>query len=60
LDGTEHPVQVDTAELIVVMSDGARHRYVESVRVQSLNDGRVVPVFEYRGRHYPLRSADDD
>jgi hypothetical protein len=48
LDGREHPVQVDTAELIVVMTDGAQHRYVESATREALADGRVVPVFEYR------------
>jgi hypothetical protein len=58
LDGREHPVQVDTDELIVVMTDGAHHRYVASVRVQTLPDGRVAPIFEYRGRRYPLRSTD--
>ncbi len=52
-DGREHPVQVDTAELIVVMTDGAQHRYLASVKVQTLPDGRAVPIFEYRGRHYP-------
>ncbi len=57
LDGQEHTVQGDTAELIVVMTDGAQHRYTKSDRVQALQDGRVVPVFEHRGRHYPFRSA---
>ena len=60
LDGRDHPVEVGTAELIVVMSDGAQHRYVESARVQALSDGRVVPVFEYRGRYFLLRSASHD
>ena len=50
LDGREHPVESDTAELLVVMADGARHLYVASDRVQALPDGRVAPVFEYRGR----------
>jgi hypothetical protein len=58
LDGREHPVQVGTDELIVVMSDGAQHRYIASVRVQTRPDGRVT-IFEYRGRHYTFRSADD-
>ena len=58
LDGREHPVQVDTDDLIVVMTDGAQHRYVASDRVQTLADGPVASIFEYRGRHYPLRSAD--
>jgi hypothetical protein len=57
LDGREHRVQVGTAELMVRMTDGAQHRYALSDRVQELSDGRVVPVFEYRGRHYPLRST---
>jgi hypothetical protein len=58
LDGREHPVQVDTDDLLVVMTDGAQHRYVVSERVRTLADGRVASIFEYRGRHYPLRSAD--
>ena len=57
LDGREHRVEPDTAELLVVMEDGARHLYVASRRVQALPDGRVVPVFEYRGRDHPLRSS---
>ena len=50
LDGREHPVESNTAELLVVMADGARHLYVASDRQQARPDGRVVPVFEYRGR----------
>ena len=57
LDGMEHRVVPNTAELLVVMEDGARHLYVACHRVQALPDGRVVPVFEYRGREYPLRSS---
>ena len=57
LDGKKHPVEPGTAELLVVMEDGARHLYVACDRVQALPDGRVVPVFEYRGREYPLRSS---
>lgn len=57
LDGREYRVEPDTSELIVVMEDGARHRYIACERVQALPDGRVVPVFEYRGRDYPLRST---
>ncbi len=57
LDGREHHVEADTAELLVVMGDGARHLYVACSRVQALPDGRVVPVYEYRGRDYPLRSS---
>jgi hypothetical protein len=57
LDGREHRVEPDTAELLVVMEDGSRHLYVACDRVQALSDGRVVPVFEHRGRDYPLRSS---
>jgi hypothetical protein len=58
LDGIEHHVEPKVTELLVVMEDGARHVYVACQRVQALPDGRVVPVFEYRGRDYPLRSSD--
>ncbi len=58
LDGREHDVPPDTSELLVVMEDGSRHVYVASDRVQTLPDGRVVTVFEYRGRDYPLRHPD--
>ena len=58
LDGREHPVQVDTDDLIVVMTDGAQHRYVASDKVQTLTDVRVASGFEYRGRYSPRRSAD--
>jgi hypothetical protein len=57
LDGREYLVEADTDELLVVMTDGARHRYVVSERVQALPDGRVLEVFEYRGQDYPLRSS---
>ena len=56
LDGRDR-LEPDTAELLVVMEDGARHLYVASHRVQALPDGRVVPVFAYRGRDFPLRSS---
>lgn len=56
LDGRERRVRAGTAELMVHMTDGAQHRYALSDRVQKLSDGRVATVFEYRGRHYPLRS----
>jgi predicted alpha/beta hydrolase len=57
LDGREHPVEPNTAELMVAMADGAEHRYVRSGRRLVRRDGNVLPVFEYRGRRYPLRSA---
>ena len=57
LDGREHRVEPDTAELLVEMEDGSRYVYATCNRVQKLPDGRVVPVFQYRGREYPLRSS---
>jgi hypothetical protein len=57
LDGREHRVPAGTAELMIRMTDGAQHLYVVSDRTQELPDGRVVPVFEYGGRHFPLRST---
>lgn len=57
LDGRLHHVGPVTTELVVVMEDGARHLYDASDNVQGLPDGRVVPVYEYRGREHPLRSA---
>jgi hypothetical protein len=57
LDGREHPIEPDTDELLVVMTDGARHLYTACQRKQILPGGREVPVFEYRGRDYQLRSS---
>jgi hypothetical protein len=57
VDGREHHVEPDTTELLVVMEDGARFLYAACARVQALPDGRVVPVFEYRGREDPIRSS---
>jgi hypothetical protein len=59
LDSREHQVEPDTAELMVVMADGSRHLYAACDRRQTLPDGRAVPVFEHRGRDYPLRSSGD-
>ena len=58
LDGREHQVEPGTEELLVVMEDGARHLYGACQRVERRPDGRLLPVFEYRGQDYPLRSFD--
>jgi hypothetical protein len=52
MDGREHPVEGDTGELSVVMSDGQRHRYVRTEDVHNLRDGRSAVVFGWRGRTY--------
>lgn len=59
MDGSEHRVDPGTAELVVVMEDGDRHRYVATDRVEHRPDGRLLPVFAYRGRELPLGSPDD-
>jgi hypothetical protein len=57
LDGREHRVKADSAELLVVMEDGSRYLYSACDRVQRLANGQVAPVFEFRGRDFPLRSS---
>ena len=58
LDGREHQVELDARELVVVMEHGDRYLYVVSQRVELRPDGRLLPVYEYRGRDYPLRSSE--
>jgi hypothetical protein len=52
VDGREHPIQSDSEELLVVMTDGQQHRYERTAQVQSLPDGRIALVFEWKGRWY--------
>ena len=52
MDGQEHPIDSDTDELDVVMTDGQQHRYVRTDHVQPLPDGRFAVVFEFTGRYY--------
>ncbi len=52
MDGKEHPADLDTEQLFVIMTDGQQHRYVRTERAQVLADGRSASVFEYRGRFY--------
>jgi hypothetical protein len=52
MDGIEHPVEDDTDELCVVMSDGQQHRYRRTAEMQSLPDGRMAVVFDWAGRYY--------
>jgi len=52
MDGQEHPIESDTDELSVVMSDGQQHRYVRTDEVQRLPDGRLGVVFDWTGRYY--------
>jgi hypothetical protein len=52
MDGREHPIEGDTDELSVIMSDGQQHRYVRTEYVQPLPDGRSALVFDWTGRCY--------
>jgi hypothetical protein len=52
MDGQEHPIDSDTDELDVVMTDGQQHRYVRSDQVKLLSDGQLAVVFEWIGRYY--------
>jgi hypothetical protein len=52
LDGKEHPVEWDTEQLCVIMTDGQQHQYLRTERFQVLPDGRSALVFEYGGRYY--------
>jgi hypothetical protein len=52
MDGQEQPIDSDTHELRVVMTDGQQHRYLRSTRVQRMPDGRSAVVFGWAGRYY--------
>ena len=52
LDGQEHPIDSDTDELSVVMSDGQQHRYLRTEEVQRLPDGQLRVVFDWAGRYF--------
>jgi len=52
MDGRNHPIEDDTAELCVVMTDGQQHRYRRTNDTQPLPDGRFALVFEWMGRYY--------
>jgi len=52
MDGQEHPIDSNTDELSVVMSDGQQHRYVRTAEIQQLPDGQLRAVFDWAGRYY--------
>ena len=52
MDGKEHPIESDTAELSVVMSDGQQHRYARTDDIQRLPDGLLGVVFDWAGRYF--------
>jgi hypothetical protein len=55
MDGQEHPIERDTAELSVAMSDGQQHRYVRIDDLQRLPDGQLGVVFDWAGRYFGPR-----
>ena len=55
MDGREHPIEVDTAELSVLMTDGQQHRYARTEVVQGRPRGGSAVVFEWTGRYYGPR-----
>ena len=52
MDGQEQPVDRDTDELCIVMTDGQQHRYLRTNEVRRLPDGRSAVAFEWQGRYY--------
>ncbi len=52
MDGREHPMESDTDELCVVMTDGQQHRYERTRNVRALPDGRSALIFDWTGRYY--------
>jgi hypothetical protein len=52
LDGQEQPIERETDELCVVMTDGQQHRYRRTNEVQRLADGRSAMVFDWAGRYF--------
>jgi len=52
MDGREHPIEAETGEICVVMTDGQQHRYRRTDRIHSRPDGRLATVFDWAGRYY--------
>jgi hypothetical protein len=52
MDGREHPVESETRDLRVIMTDGQQHLYERTNQQQGLPDGRTALVYEWRGRYF--------
>jgi hypothetical protein len=52
LDGEKHPVDGETDQLSVVMTDGQQHRYLRTNEVRPLPDGGSAVTFNWAGRYY--------
>ena len=52
MDGREHPMEGETGEICVVMTDGQQHRYQRTNHIHSLPAGGLATVFDWAGRSY--------
>ena len=52
MDGNRQPVDAETNQLSVVMSDGQQHRYLRTEEFQTDGDGQNRAVFTLGGRYY--------
>jgi hypothetical protein len=52
MDGREHPVESDTEDLRVIMTDGQQHLYGRTNKEQNLSDGRTALIYEWKGRYF--------
>jgi len=52
MDGREHSIEDESAELSVVMSDRQQHRYRRTDEMERLPDGRSAVVFDWAGRYF--------
>ena len=52
MDGREHPVETETEDLRVIMTDGQQHLYGRTNKEQSLPDGRTARIYEWKGRYF--------
>ncbi len=52
MDGQEQPVNSETDELCIVMTDGQQHRYVRTSEVRRSPEGRLAVIFDWQGRYF--------
>jgi hypothetical protein len=52
MDGTELPIEDNTYELCVVMTDGQQHRYIRTADLQPTPTGRTALIFRWTGRYF--------
>lgn len=52
MDGNRQPVDAETNQLSVVMSDGQQHRYLRTEEFRTDEHGRTRAVFTWDGRYF--------